>query len=86
MVRPQLNDLSAFAIVAEHRSFTVAARILNVSPSALSHSLKLLEERLGLRLLARTTRSVALTEAGETLMASLAPRPRPDRGGTDDAQ
>ena len=73
MARPQLNDLSAFAVVAEQRSFTAVARVLGVSPSALSHGMRLLEERLGTRLLARTTRSVATTEAGNRMLAALGP-------------
>src|SRR5262245_25472208 len=68
-----LNVLAAFAVVAEERSFTRAARRLSVSPSALSHAIRGLEERLGVRLLARTTRSVAPTEAGDQLIARLAP-------------
>ncbi len=65
--------LSAFAVVAEERSFTRAAVRLGVSRSAVSHSLRALEERLGLRLLARTTRTVAPTEAGGRLLAQLRP-------------
>lgn len=68
------NDLAAFAIVAKERSFTRAAAKLRVSPSALSQTIRNLEERLGLRLLTRTTRSVASTEAGERLLRTLAPR------------
>ncbi|MGF9564438.1 LysR family transcriptional regulator [Neorhizobium sp. JUb45] len=73
MERSQLNDLMAFAMVARERSFTRAAAILGMSPSALSHAMRGLEERLGVRLLARTTRSVAPTEAGERLLQSLTP-------------
>ena len=73
MRRGDLNDLSAFAAVAKARSFSRAAAELGMSPSALSHALRGLEARLGVRLLARTTRSVAPTEAGERLLASLAP-------------
>ena len=69
-----LNDLAAFAVVAEARSFTRAAARLNVSPSALSQTIGKLEKRLGMRLLARTTRSVALTEAGERLFNVVHPR------------
>lgn len=69
-----LNDLAAFAIVAEARSFTRAAARLNISPSALSQTIGKLEKRLGVRLLARTTRSVALTEAGERLFNVVQPR------------
>lgn len=68
------NDLAAFAIVAKERSFTKAAAKLRVSPSALSQTIRNLEERLGLRLLTRTTRSVASTEAGERLLRTVAPR------------
>jgi DNA-binding transcriptional LysR family regulator len=68
------NDLAAFAVVARERSFTRAAAQLGVSQSALSQTIKSLEERLGLRLLTRTTRSVLPTEAGERLLQILAPR------------
>jgi len=68
-----LGALSAFAVVAEERSFTRAAVRLGVSRSAVSHLMQVLEERLGLRLLARTTRTVAPTEAGERLLAQLRP-------------
>ena len=73
MTRDDLYDLAAFAVVAEHGSFTRAAAELGMSQSALSHALKALEERLGVRLLSRTTRSVSTTEAGETLLRSLRP-------------
>jgi DNA-binding transcriptional LysR family regulator len=68
-----LTDLQAFATVARLRSFRRAATDIGVSPSALSHSLRGLEARLGVRLLNRTTRSVAPTPAGEALLARLAP-------------
>ena len=68
------NDLAVFAVVARERSFTRAAAKLGVSPSALSQTIRNLEERLGLRLLTRTTRSVASTEAGERLLRTIAPR------------
>lgn len=68
-----LNDLHAFAAVARTRNFRQAAAELGVSPSALSHALRGLETRLGVRLLNRTTRSVAPTEAGERLLIRLAP-------------
>lgn len=68
-----LNELDAFAAVARLRSFRKAAIERRVSPSALSHSLRALEERLGVRLLNRTTRSVTPTEAGARLLARLAP-------------
>lgn len=74
MPRANLNDLSAFLAVVRERSFTQAAARLGVSPSALSHTLRALEERLGVRLLNRTTRSVAPTEAGERLCRAVGPR------------
>lgn len=70
------NDLAAFAAflaVATHRSFRSAAHELNMTPSAISHSIKVLEERLNVRLFNRTTRSVSLTEAGERLASKLRP-------------
>jgi DNA-binding transcriptional LysR family regulator len=74
MLRENLNDVLAFLAVARDRSFTRAAAKLGVSQSALSHTIRRLEARLGLRLLARTTRSVAPTEAGERLLGALGPR------------
>ena len=68
-----LNELQAFAAVAEAGSFRASATRLGVTPSAVSHSLRTLEARLGMRLLHRTTRSVAPTEAGARLLATLAP-------------
>ncbi len=73
MRREQLDDLAAFLAVAEEKSFTRAAARLGTSQSALSHTIRRLEARLGLRLLTRTTRSVASTEAGERLIEILAP-------------
>jgi DNA-binding transcriptional LysR family regulator len=73
MLRPDLPDLAAFAAVARHRSFRRAAIELALSASALSHAIRGLEERLGVRLLNRTTRSVTPTEAGERLLARLEP-------------
>jgi DNA-binding transcriptional LysR family regulator len=73
MPRTNLNDLLAFLAVAREQSFTKAAAKLSVSQSALSHTIRGLEERLGLRLLTRTTRSVAPTEAGERLLRTLGP-------------
>ena len=73
MDRGDLSDLAAFVVVAEQGSFTRAAAELGISQSGLSHAMKALEERLGVRLLARTTRSVSTTEAGETLLRSLRP-------------
>jgi DNA-binding transcriptional LysR family regulator len=73
MPREGFNDLLAFLAVARERSFTRAAAQIGVSQSALSHTIRGLEERLGLRLLTRTTRSVAPTEAGERLLRALGP-------------
>jgi len=73
MPRDELSILAAFAAVAQERSFTRAAVRLGVSTSALSHSIRALDERLGVRLLARTTRNVAPTDAGERLLAQLRP-------------
>ena len=67
------DDLAALALVAKERSFTRAAAKLGVSPSALSQTVKGLEARLGVRLLTRTTRSVASTEAGDRLLQTVAP-------------
>src|SRR6478735_6689449 len=74
MRRENVNDLVAFIAVARERSFTKAAAKLQVSQSALSHTIRALEERLGLRLLTRTTRSVSPTDAGERLLNSIGPR------------
>src|ERR1700720_2358280 len=74
MARSNVNDLQAFLAVAKERSFTRAAARLGVSQSALSHTIRALEERLGLRLLTRTTRSVAPTDAGERLVRTVGPR------------
>ncbi len=73
MPRTDFNSLQAFILVARERSFTRAAAQLGVSQSALSHAMRALEARLEVRLLARTTRGVAPTEAGERLYAELAP-------------
>jgi DNA-binding transcriptional LysR family regulator len=73
MSQGNLDVLAAFVAVAEERSFTKAAVRLGVSTSALSHAMRGLEERLGVRLLARTTRSVAPTEAGDQLLAQVGP-------------
>jgi DNA-binding transcriptional LysR family regulator len=73
MRREELADLNAFAAVAEERSFTRAAKKLATSQSTLSFTVRRLEERLGVRLLSRTTRSVAPTEAGERLLRTLGP-------------
>lgn len=74
MPRENLNDLVAFVTIAREGSFTRAAAQLGVSQSALSHTVRGLEARLGIRLLTRTTRSVSMTEAGEQLYESVAPR------------
>ncbi|ALX93726.1 LysR family transcriptional regulator [Serratia fonticola] len=74
MLKENFNELQVFLVVARERSFTKAAGKLGVSQSALSHAIKALEERLNLRLLTRTTRSVAPTEAGERIIACLEPR------------
>lgn len=74
MLRENVNDLLFFLAVARERSFTRAAAQLGVSQSALSHTVRQLEERMGVRLLTRTTRSVSPTPAGERLLQSLTPR------------
>src|SRR3989454_10962248 len=83
MVRDELSVLSAFLAVAEERSFTRAAKRLGVSTSALSHAMRGLEDRFGVHLLARTTRSVAPTDAGEQLLARLRPALGDIRGALD---
>src|SRR3954467_3173808 len=74
MQRGHLDDLVAFVAVGQERSFTRAAAKLGLSQSALSHTVRALEARLGVRLLTRTTRSVSPTEAGEQLLRTVAPR------------
>jgi DNA-binding transcriptional LysR family regulator len=74
MLKENINDLLSFLTVAQEQNFTKAAVKLGVSQSALSHTIKTLEERLNLRLLNRTTRSVALTEVGARLVQTLSPR------------
>lgn len=74
MLKENINDLLSFLVIAQECSFTKAAAKLGVSQSALSHSIRGLEERLNLRLLNRTTRSVSLTEAGARLRQTLSPR------------
>ncbi|MFS2225108.1 LysR family transcriptional regulator [Pantoea sp. B65] len=74
MLKENFNELQIFLVVARERSFTKAAGKLGVSQSALSHAMKALEERLNIRLLTRTTRSVAPTEVGERIIACLEPR------------
>ena len=72
-MKGKMNDLHAFLIIAQEQSFTKAAARLGVTPSALSHTIRLMEERLGIRLLARTTRNVSVTEAGAQLMNAIHP-------------
>lgn len=74
MAGPDLNQLTWFQIVAEERSFTKAAARIGVAQSTLSHAIRQLEARLGIRLLTRTTRSVAPTAAGERLLQTITPR------------
>src|SRR5206468_4954721 len=74
MQRGRLDDLQAFVAVARERSFTKAAAKLGVSQSALSHTMRALEERLNVRLLTRTTRSVSPTTAGERLLQGVGSR------------
>ncbi len=74
MQRGQIDDILAFLAVARERSFTKAAAKLGLSQSTLSHTVRSLEARLGVRLLTRTTRSVAPTQAGERLMQTVGPR------------
>ena len=83
MVRDELSVMSAFLAVADEKSFTKAAKRLGVTQSALSHAIRGLEEQVGVRLLARTTRSVAPTEAGEQLLAELRPALTGIRGALD---
>ncbi|AND91580.1 DNA-binding transcriptional LysR family regulator [Bradyrhizobium diazoefficiens] len=74
MAKQDFNDLLWFLTVAKERSFTKAAAKLGIGQSTLSHTIKRLEDQMGIRLLTRTTRSVGLTEAGERLRLSMAPR------------
>ena len=74
MAKHRFNDLLWFLALAKERSFTRSAAKLGVAQSTLSHTIKRLETDMGIRLLARTTRSVALTEAGKRLFEALAPR------------
>jgi DNA-binding transcriptional LysR family regulator len=83
MKRDDLYDLVAFAVVAEQGSFTRAAAELGMSQSGLSHAIRALEQRLGVRLLSRTTRSVSTTEAGETLLRSVRPALEEIASGVD---
>lgn len=73
MARPQLTELTAFVAVAEHRNFTKAAAQIGIAPPTMSQTIRSLEDRLGIRLFNRTTRSVALTEAGARLLGEIQP-------------
>lgn len=73
MARENLNDLMAFIVVAREKSFTRAAAQLGISQSALSHSMRTLESRLGMKLLTRTTRSISLTDVGQSMLDELGP-------------
>ena len=84
MRRSELADLTAFVAVADNLSFRVAAARLGVTPSALSHAMRQLEERLGIRLVHRTTRSVSLTDAGIRLLGRLRPAMDQIAGALDD--
>ena len=84
MKRESLDDLKVFALVADQRSFREAAAQLGRTPSAVSHAMRQLEERLGVRLLHRTTRSVSLTDAGTRLLGRLRPAMVQIDGALDD--
>jgi DNA-binding transcriptional LysR family regulator len=84
MRRADLADLTAFVAIADNLSFRVAASRIDVTPSALSHMMRQLEERLGVRLLNRTTRSVSLTDAGRRLLDRLRPAVEQISQGLDD--
>lgn len=73
MMKPSLSELNAFLTIAEHQSFRAAAKVLGISSSALSHSLRSLEAKLSIRLFNRTTRSLALTQAGNKLLMHIRP-------------
>ena len=77
MFETGLFELNAVAAISAHRSFRAAATELGISPSALSHTIAGLEKRLGVRIIDRTTRSVALSEAGERFLARVSPAPCP---------
>ncbi len=83
MPRTDLSALAAFLVVADEHSFTAAAKRLSLSPSAVSHAMRELEEGVGVRLLSRTTRSMALTEAGEQLLLLLRPALSDVQGALD---
>src|SRR5258708_15434165 len=84
MNRSELADLNAFVVVANHLSFRAASTQLGVTPSALSHSMRQLEERHGVRLLHRTTRSVSVTDAGLRLLERLRPAIEQIAGALED--
>jgi DNA-binding transcriptional LysR family regulator len=84
MRRADLADLTAFVAIADNLSFRAAASCIDVTPSALSHMMRQLEERLGVRLLNRTTRSVSLTDAGRRLLDRLRPAVAEISRGLDD--
>jgi DNA-binding transcriptional LysR family regulator len=84
MERADLADLTAFVAIADARSFRAAASRLGVTPSALSHAMRQLEERLGMRLLHRTTRSVSVTDAGQRLLERLRPAIEQIAGALED--
>jgi len=84
MRRADLADLAAFVAVADNLSFRAAASRIGVTPSALSHTMRHFEERLGFRLLNRTTRSVSLTDAGLRLLERLRPAVEQISQGLDD--
>ena len=84
MRRSDLADLNAFVAIADQRSFRAAASRLGLTPSALSHTMRQMEERLGVRLLHRTTRSVSLTDAGQRLLEQLRPAIDQIAGALDD--
>ena len=84
MRRTDLVGLTGFVAIADNLSFRVAAARLGVTPSALSHTMRQLEERLGVRLLHRTTRSVSLTDAGLRLLDRLRPAVEQVRRAIDD--
>src|ERR1700756_1972871 len=84
MHHPGLFELNAVVAISTHRSFRAAATELGISPSALSHAIAALEKRLGVRLINRTTRSVALSEAGERFLARVSPALREIAGAMED--
>jgi molybdenum-dependent DNA-binding transcriptional regulator ModE len=85
MNKTTLSELISVATVAAHRSFRGAAKELGISPSGLSHAVVALEQRMGVRLFHRTTRSVSLTEAGEQFLARISPALREISAAMDEA-